>query len=210
MQFPLFRNAAHSVVFCAVVMALIAGACDKILGPKSKSFTVSPDTATVSIGGRTYVGVTMVKLAPLNVAYASLDTNVAVVDESSGLVQGVGAGAATILAWPVGDSTLVDSLRVQVPPRTGSWVVIYPDSVRLLQGATRQLGWRASDTTHAGVVLRSSDSTVARVDSTGLVCGKRGGGTAIIRAIPVADTTAVDSARIFVVTPLPTQKPPGC
>ncbi len=210
MQFPLSRNAAGFLACCAVVVPLLAGACDKVLGPKSKSFVVSPDTATVQIGGRAYVRVSMTKLAPLAVAYASLNPNVAVVDDSSGLVRGVGAGSATILAWPVADSSLVDSLRVQVLPRSGSWVVLYPDSVRLLQGATRQLGWRVSDTTHTGVVLRSSDSTVARVDSTGLVCGKRGGSNALIRAIGVADSTARDSARIFVVTPLPTQKPPGC
>ena len=208
MPFPPVRNAIGLLALSVIALVLVAGACDKVLGPKSKSFIVSPDTATLTIGGRTYVRATMALLAPATVLYASSDTTVAVVD-SSGLVQGVGAGTAAIRAWPVADSALVDSLRVQVLPRSGTWVVLYPDSAQILQGAARQLRWR-TDSTSAGVVLRSSDSTAASVDSTGLVCGKRGGSLAIIRATSAADSTAADSARIFVATPLPSQHPPGC
>jgi len=210
MPFPPVQKVIRYLVLSLIALVIVAGACDKVLGPKTKSFAVSPDTATLSIGGRTYVHASLALLAPAIVRYASSDTTVAVVD-SSGLVQGVGAGTTSIRAWPAADSALVDSLRVQVLSRSGVWVVIYPDSAQVLQGTTRQLRWRVGGTDSAGVVLRSSDSTAASVDSTGLVCGKRGGSNAVlVRATSVADSTAVDSARIFVITPLPSQHPPGC
>ncbi len=209
MRFPPTRNAIGLLALSLIALVLVAGACDRVLGPKSKSFTVSDSTVTLAIGGRTYVHATLTLLAPATVLYASSDPTIAVVD-SSGLVLGVGAGTTHIRAWPVADSALVDSLRVQVQPRSGSWVVLYPDSMQILKGQSRQLHWVVGGTDSSAVLLKSSDSTIARVDTTGLVCGTGSSSIAIIRATSVADTTAVDSARVFVVAPLPSQHPPGC
>ena len=174
--------------------------------------TVSPATATVvqrdtlrltatatNVYGQVVTGVEF--------AWASGNTAVAVVD-STGLVTGVGAGQAEVTATAAGVTGRAE-LTVEAPVPTT--VALTPDTVVLTAfGQTVQLAAEVRDQIGrvmdgAPVAWSSADTTVAVIDSTGLVRAVgNGAATAVARAGDAsgdAHVTVIQSARSVTVSP---------
>ena len=150
--------------------------------------TVTPDTASVVEGDTLRLAATATDadgqvVTGVAFAWASGDTAVAVVD-ASGLVTGIGAGRAQVTATAAGVTGRA-TLTVVVPSPTT--VTVTPDTVLLtMVGQTAQLTAEVRD--QAGRVMEgiavawsSADTTVAVVDSAGLVTAV-GGGAATVTA----------------------------
>ena len=124
--------------------------------------------------------------------WASGDTAVAVVD-AAGLVTGVGAGEAEVMATAAGVTGRA-ALTVVAPAPTA--VAVIPDSVALTAlGQTAQLTAEVRD--QIGRVMEdvrvswsSADTTVAAVDSAGLVTAIGGGVTTIMATAGEVSATA--------------------
>lgn len=117
----------------------------------------------------------------VTVGWSSADTAVATVD-ASGLVQATGAGSTVITATADTASTTVAVTVAQVVTDVSvspaSHSLIVGDTVRLRPTATDANGYTVED---ADFTFSSSDTTVARVDSAGVVTGA-GGGFAVVTA----------------------------
>ena len=140
-------------------------------------------------------------------AWASSDTLVAVVDDA-GLVTGVGAGDAEVTATAAGITGRAELTVVAPAPTT---IAVTPDTVALTAlGQTAQLTAVVRDQarrvlTEADVSWSSGDTTVAAVDSAGLVTAA-GSGTTTITATAgeAADdvlVTVMQSAGSVIVSP---------
>ena len=140
-------------------------------------------------------------------SWASSDTLVAVVDDA-GLVTGVGAGEAEVTATAAGVTGRA-ALSVVAPAPTA--VAVIPDTVALT--ALRQTAQLAAEVRDQNgrvmegvpVSWSSADTTVAAVDSAGLVTGIGGGATTIAATAGAVSGTAVvtvmQSAGSVIVSP---------
>ena len=140
-------------------------------------------------------------------AWASSDTLVAVVD-GAGLVTAIRAGEAEVSATAAG---ITGRAELTVVPPAPTSVAVTPDTVALTAlGHTAQLTAEVRD--QAGRVMESvpvswasADTTVAAVDSAGLVTGIGGGATTIAATAGAVSGTAVvtvmQSAGSIVVSP---------
>ena len=147
--------------------------------------------------------------------WASGDMSVAVVD-GSGLVTGTGAGEVEITATSSG-VTGRGEFTVMAPLPTA--IVVTPDTVALTAlGETEQLAAEVRDQAGramAGVAVSwsSADTTVAAVDSAGLVTAAGSGATTITAAAGQASgeavVTVMPSAGSVVVTPAAGTVAPG-
>jgi len=180
-------------------------ACAESNGPAGRVM-LHPDSAVVAahstlalqplfIGGRS---------EPL--AWSSSDASVASVD-SSGLVRARWPGAATIRAQSVGRAGLFATAAVTV---TGPALRILPDSMDVASG----WGWAQLRVEHSvlaspGYALHSTDSAIARVDSTGLVCPGRLGRTYIHARLLGSGPILEDSALVRVRSLPPPPLAPG-
>ena len=90
--------------------ALFTGASQTVT-----SVSISPESATIAVGGQAHLIATVVASAgtPQTVVYSSSDTTVATVD-NFGTVTGVGAGSATITAKSTVDATATDTASITV------------------------------------------------------------------------------------------------
>ena len=148
-------------------------------------------------------------------SWASSDTLVAVVDDA-GLVTGVGAGEADVTATAAGVTGRA-ALSVVAPAPTA--VAVIPDTVALT--ALRQTAQLAAEVRDQNgrvmegvpVSWSSADTTVAAVDSAGLVTAIGGGATTIAATAGAVSGTAVvtvmQSAGSVVVSPAAATVSPG-
>jgi transglutaminase/protease-like cytokinesis protein 3 len=139
--------------------------------------SVSPASAAVSIGRTTQLTATVVPPLATNktVDWSSGDTSVAAVD-SSGLVTGLAEGTATItVTTQDGSHTGTSTITVNSIPV--SRVSLRPTTISVKPGATAQLTATVypSDATNKNVSWRSSDTSIATVDPSGLVSGVTAG-----------------------------------
>ena len=165
-----------------------SGSATVTVAQEVSGVTVAPDTATVLEGDTLRLAATATDangqvVTGAEFVWASADTAVAVVD-ASGLVTGVAAGRAEVLATAAGVTGRA-TLTVLAPVPTT--VAVTPDTVVLTAvGQTAQLTAEVRD--QLGRVLdgvpvawSSGDTVVAVVDSAGLVSAV-GGGAATITA----------------------------
>jgi len=148
-------------------------------------------------------------------SWASSDTLVAAVDEA-GLVNGVGPGQAEVTATAAGVTGRADLTVVAPAPTT---IAVTPDTVALTAlGQTVQLAAEVRDQvgrTMKGVPVSwsSADTTVAAVDSAGLVTAAGAGETTITatsgEASGEAVVTVMQSAGSVVVSPAADTVAPG-
>lgn len=145
--------------------------------PEPTTVAVSPDSAlltalaqTQAFGAEVFdqIGRTMPEAA---VSWASSDTAVATVD-SAGLATAAGNGSASVTAT-AGQASAGARLRVMQVARSvtvsaPSATVAQDDTLRLAAEARDANGYRIR---HAAFAWTSSDTSVAQVDSTGLVAG---------------------------------------
>ena len=146
-------------------------------------------------------------VAGAEVDWASSDTLVVVVDEA-GLVTGVGAGEAEVMATAAGVTGRA-ALTVVAPMPTA--VEVTPDTVALTAlGQTAQLAAEVRD--QIGRVMEgvrvswsSTDTTIAAVDSAGLVTAIGGGATTVAATAGAVSgaglVTVMQSAGSVVVSP---------
>ena len=149
-------------------------------------------------------------------AWASADTLVAVVD-ASGLVTGVGEGAVVVEASTA--SGLAGQAAIDVVPPVASAVSVTPDSVVLVAlGASARLSAEVLDQVGrvmegAAVAWTSGDTTVAVVDSAGVVTAVSEGTAAVTATAGAASgTAAVTVAQVagsVVLTPAADTVAPG-
>ena len=165
-----------------------SGSATVTVAQEVSAVTVAPDTATVLEGDTLRLAATATDangqvVAGVEFTWASGDTAVAVVD-ASGLVTGVGAGQAEVMATAAGVTGLA---TLTVLARVPTTVAVTPDTVVLTAvGQTAQLTAQVHD--QLGRVMdgipvawSSADTTVAVVDSAGLVSAV-GGGAATVTA----------------------------
>jgi alpha-tubulin suppressor-like RCC1 family protein len=139
------------------------------------------------------------------VQWTSADTTVATVN-ATGLVRGLRLGRATILAeaGAASAAAAVDVVR-------GTWrVVVSPDTLLFVVGATQQLTFRALDSSgsvlaDSAFVWISSDPSVATVSTNGLLLGKRDGHADIV----VLSDGLKDTAHVEVATLRPSAIAPS-
>ena len=146
-------------------------------------------------------------VAEAEFAWSSSDTSVAVVD-GAGLVTGVGLGQAEVTATAAGVTGRADLTVVAPAPTT---IAVTPDTVALSAlGETAQLAAEVRDQagrvlTEADVSWSSGDTTVAEVDSAGLVTAVDVGEATITatsgEASGEAVVTVMQSAGSVVVSP---------
>ncbi|HEV2750291.1 MAG TPA: Ig-like domain-containing protein, partial [Gemmatimonadales bacterium] len=151
------------------------------------SVTVSPATASLTVGGTTQLTATPKDSSgnPLSgrvVTWATSNTSVATVS-ASGLVTGAAAGAATITATSEGQSGSAVMTVTNVPVAS---VTVSPATASLTVGGTTQLTATPKDSsgnplTGRTVSWTTSNSTIATVSASGLVTAVAAG-TATITA----------------------------
>ena len=144
--------------------------------------SVAPTTASLNPGGSTQLAATISPVTATNKTYswASSNTGVATVN-ASGLVTAVANGTATITATTA-DGGHKASCTVSVTTPT-SGVTLSPASTTIIKGKTQQLTATVAPATASDKSLTwtSSNTSVATVNSSGLVTGV-GTGSATITA----------------------------
>ena len=173
--------------------------------PRPATVTVSPATSELTALGATAPLTAEVRdqngqVMVVAVAWSSDNAAVATVNVS-GLVTAVGNGTATITATA---GTVSASATVMVAQLVSA-VEITPDTAVVLPGTTLQLAAEAQDANGhavagAGFEWASSDTTVAVVDSTGLVSGIALGEV----EVSATSSGATGRAQLEVVEPAPT------
>ena len=214
-------NAAGLVTAASNGAATITATAGAVSG--TATVTVAQVVASVAVtpAADTVVEADTLRLAALAVdanghevtgtalVWSSADTLVAVVD-NEGLVTGVAAGAVAVEASTT--SGLAGQAAIEVVPPVPSAVSVTPDSVVLGSlGASARLSAEVLDQVGrvmegAAVAWTSGDTTVAVVDSAGVVTAVSEG-TAAVRATAgaAAGTAAVTVAQVaglVVVTPV--------
>ena len=192
--------AAGAVVVEAVASEVIGEAPIEVAAPLPTLVAVTPDSVVFGALGQTaalsaevfdQVGRVMADAA---VSWASGDTQVVLVD-SAGWATAVAEGTSTITAVAGAVSGAAAVMVVQV---AGS-VTVAPAADTVELGDTLRLSAEAFDenghrVASARFVWQSSDSTVARVDVSGLVTGA-GEGAAIITAL-AGDANAISAITV--------------
>ncbi len=176
--------------------------------PTPTRLVVSPKTTSVLVGSAVQItatvydqnGVTM--SAP--VTWSSLATSVASVS-SSGLVTGVAAGTARIVASAGGTAQDTATVTITAPAPTPTRLVVAPKTASVLTGSAVQLTATVYDqngaTMSASVTWSSLATSVASVSSSGLVTGVAAGTARILAS---AGGTAQDTATVTITAPAPT------
>ncbi len=189
-----------------------SGSAQVTVAQEVSAVTVTPAADTVVVGDTLRLTVEASDanghaVAGADFAWASGDTAVATVD-STGLVTGVGAGEIEITAASSGVAgvavlTVVAPFpaTVAVEPDTVAFSAL-GDNVRLAAQVRDQIGRVMDD---VRVSWSSADTTVATVDSTGLVTAAGGGATTVSAMAGEVSGEAVvavmQSASSVVVTP---------
>lgn len=164
--------------FTATSSIAVGGGTVKVTG-----VTVSPSTAGVKVGNTQQLTATIAPSSATNqkVSWSSSNTSVATVSPS-GLVTGVSAGNATITATTAdGGYTGSSTITVTKTSIAVTGVTVSPGSATLNIGSTQQLAAtvQPSNATNTNVSWSSSDTSVATVNSSGLVKAVAGGSSTI-------------------------------
>src|SRR5690242_7117836 len=185
------------------------------------SVTVSPSSANVAITGTVQLTATPKDangnpLTGRAISWSSSDNTIATVN-SSGLVTGVAAGTVTITATSEGKSGTASITVAGAPVAT---VTVTPASASVQAGQTVQLTATLKDAngnilTGRVVTWSSNNTSVANVNSSGLVTGVAAGGPVTITATSEgkSGTSAITATAVPVasvtVTPATASVPAG-
>ena len=202
-------NAVGSATITATSEGKSGTAAITVTAVPVASLTVNPASASVAVGAtRQLSAVTKDSagntLTGRVITWSSSNTAVATVN-SSGLVTGVAAGSATITATSEGKSGTATITVTNVPVAS---VTVNPATASIQTGSTQQLSAVTKDSagntlTGRVVTWSSSNSSVASVNSSGLVTGvtagsatitatsegKSGTATITVIVVPVASVT---------------------
>jgi uncharacterized protein YjdB len=174
-----------------------AGSVADTVAVQVHGLALQPRTATLNwIGARVQLSVSAGEAA----VWSALDPGVADVDNAGG-VTAVSPGTARIVVLGVGASDTAVILVRQLPGR------VSVTGGTLASGATLRASATVADSggtaiPGATVTWSSRDTTVAPVDATGLLRGRRAGSTWVIAASSSSPTVR-DSAQVVVTASLP-------
>lgn len=146
---------------------------------------VSPSSGTVVVGQSTQLTAVLRDsigglLGERMVSWGTSDVSIATVS-SSGLVQGVAPGSATITVASAGKTT---DVRITVQPRPVGSVIVSPSQASVIVGTTVQLTTQVTDAngnllSGRAVQFASNNNAIATVSSSGLVTGVSAGATTL-------------------------------
>ena len=216
----LVTAAANGSVTITATAGEASGSATVTVAQVVSAVAVAPDSATVLEGDTLRLAATATDanghmVTAVEFVWASADTLVAVVD-TSGLVTGVGAGLVQVTATTA-EITGRGELTIVAPVPTT--IAVTPDSVVLIAlGQTTQLTAEVRD--QAGramegipVAWSSADTTVAVVDSSGLVGAVSNGAVTVTatagEAAGEARVTVMQSAGLVTVSPSVDTVSPG-
>lgn len=159
-----------------------------------KTITVSPTTTSVQQGKSTKVTATVspADATYKNVEWSSSNSEIATVD-SAGNIIGLNPGSCKIIATATDGTEIFGVCNLTVTPiRPATSVVINSKEITMLPGQTRTLSARLRPTNSTeSVMWISGDTSVATVDSNGLVTAKGQGNTEIYA---VSNETGVETS----------------
>ncbi len=204
------------VVWAALTCALYACGGDAPTGPAGVAeIAITPAPATVRVGETILFSATPKDQAgkPLTgrqVTWTSVNATIASIS-AAGIATGISEGTTDISA--IVDGTIATVALTVTPTRVAS-VEVRPVVAEILVGATIQMTATPRSGTGALLVGRavawaSSDTTIARVSSTGLVTGLTGGEVVITATselqVGQGDLGIIDptAPRIQAITPFP-------
>lgn len=169
------------------------------------SFAITPDSVVLAIAGSIRPPTTITAIGvSANLTWRSGLPSVATVDATSGIVTGVSPGRAMIYAQTVADTARRDSVVAVVAGIVS--LSVSPDTALLAAGSTSQLATAvvAAGGASTAVTYSTSAPQVASVDQAGLVTAVAAG-SAVVRAVSLADATKRDSVvvRVFPRSPIP-------
>lgn len=190
----------RSFAFVAL-SALAFAACDDkdpVQPPPPVGVTVTPSTATLTVGQQLPVGAVVTNSTNQTVSWESSSPAVATVS-AQGVITAVAPGSALITATAAADPNAKAFVSVTVTPAAPPQITLAPTTASVVVGQTVQLVAAVTGSQNTGVTFTTSAASVATVDAAGLVTGVAAG-TAIITARADADPT-VQATAVITVTP---------
>ncbi len=167
------------------------------------SLAINPDPIEVRVGTTTEVELVVDPVfANRDVVWASADETIATVDQEGNVTGVLEGGSTTITATSVGDNSVVGTATVNVVaffPIAAASITLDVESFNIVEGNTRLINAEVlpADADDKDVTWRSSDESVATVNSNGLITAVADG-TAIITAELTSNTSISDQVTVTV------------
>ena len=202
--FALFNRSTGAIVDQQNLNAIMEGAGGGSTTVSVTGVTLSPSTASISVGGTSQLTATVAPSNATNktVSWSSSNTSVATVS-TSGLITGVAAGSATItVTTQDGGKTASSSITVTSGSVAVTGVSVSPSTASISVGGTSQLTATVapSNATNKNVSWSSSNTSIATVSSTGLVTGVAAGSASVIATTQDGSFIASCNITVNVVT----------
>lgn len=160
----------------------------KVNSIKASSVTLSPTSTSIDVGGTTKITATInpSEASNNNITWGSSDTSIATVN-SNGVVTGKKAGTVDIVASCDGKTATakvtvknVEATSIKITGSKNIFYTNYTNSSSL--NVTLSTTFTPSNTTNKTVTWSSSDTSIATVNSSGVVTAKKKIGKAVITA----------------------------
>ncbi|MDD3382237.1 MAG: Ig-like domain-containing protein [Bacilli bacterium] len=190
---------AGSVVITATsVTNSLVSATKTITVTDEMSIILNPQTASITVGSNVIINAFVVaaSLSDKTVNWTSSNNTVATVDQT-GKVTGVAAGSATVVAKLNADSSIQAQISITVTATLKPTITLSATSASLVAGTTKALTATVKNTANTAVTWSSSNTSIATVNSTGVVTAASAG-TATITATCQADKTVKATCSITV------------
>lgn len=191
-----------TVVIVKTVERGLMASCTVTVQEDITSITLNETETYLAKGGNKKLTATILpeSATKKKLLWTSSDESIVIVD-SEGNIHGVNLGTATITATAQDDGKVSATCRVTVVDATTK-ITLNQSVIRIMQRDTYQLTYTIEPNyaTVKSVKWSTSDASVARVDSLGLVTGI-GEGEARIRAT-AADGSGVYAECVVIVTPI--------
>ncbi|MGI6710727.1 MAG: Ig-like domain-containing protein [Bacilli bacterium] len=167
-----------------------------------KSITLNPSSLALGVGSNQTIIATVVaaSLTDKSVVWSSGNPAVATVD-ANGKVTAVAVGSTTIIAKLNADNSTQAQATVTVTEAPLPVITISASSASIAAGTTKTLTATVTNTTNTAVTWTSSNTSVATVNSSGVVSGVAAG-SAVITATSVANNSVSATCAITVTAQL--------